>query len=111
MCRVIGFGGRDFLGLPFEGRGGWGWCPSSPSFPRKRKSISSPRRNSGKASVTRHPGEGRDPVPRRHSGGSRNPFAFAPFWSAALSRKPTHVRVRVVDRPWSPVTFFCLPKR
>jgi len=29
----------------------------------------------------------------------------------ALSREPTHVRVLYVDHPWSPVTFFCLPKR
>src|SRR6185312_9705172 len=30
---------------------------------------------------------------------------------SAFSRKPTHVRVLYVDHPWSPVTFFCLPKR
>ncbi len=31
--------------------------------------------------------------------------------ASALTRKPTHVRVRYVRHPWRPVTFSCLPKR
>src|SRR3982751_310972 len=54
--------------------------PLCASFPRKRESICSPRRHSGErlhdSSSRRRPGS----IPLRHSGGSRNPFAFALLW-------------------------------